>query len=107
VKPAAIEPLWNPAKVRFETSTHRTEGLEASAIWAIGYEYVEGPGRRVRARGHCEAMAMTGQGLALDVNGPPYPRHVDVVGWPDSEDERLLKAIEIAEKMTLELDPRP
>jgi hypothetical protein len=98
----------NERRSRFETSTHRTKGLSPGEIWAVGYRYVENLAqhRRIQARGHCEAALVTAQALSLDVNGRPYPRHVDVVGWPDSEDVQLAKATDIAEGMTLEVDPR-
>jgi hypothetical protein len=105
VKPAALLPQWNEYRRRFETSIHRTEGLRPDQIWAIGYRYVEKT-RRIRGRGHCQASLVTKQALHFDVNGEPYPRHVDVVGWPDEEDAQLMRATEIADGMTLELDPR-
>jgi hypothetical protein len=106
VKPAALLPQWNEDRNRFETSTHRTDGLRPDQIWAIGYRYVE-KNRRIRARGHSQASLVTAQALHFDINGEPYPRHVDVFGWPDGEDARLMRATEIADGMTLEIDPRP
>jgi len=51
-----------------------------------------------------------GRALQLDVNGLPYPRHVDIVGWPDPDghdkSKQLMKATEIADMMVLEIDPR-
>ena len=109
VKPAALMPQWNKRRNRFETSTHRTEGLLPGQIWAIGYRYVEnlGQNRRIRGRGHCQAALVTAQALHFHVNDRPYPRHIDVVGWPDGEDAQLMRATEITDNMILELDPRP
>jgi len=109
VKPAALLPYWNQKRRRFETSTHRTDDLRPEQIWAIGYRHVENlaQNRQIRGRGHCQAAVVTAQALGFHVNGRPYPRHVDVVGWPDEEDARLMRATEIADSMTLELDPRP
>jgi hypothetical protein len=106
VKPAALLPQWNEHRERFETSTHRTDGLRPDQIWAIGYRYVE-KNRRIRGRGHCQASLVTMQALHFDVNGEPYPRHVDVVGWPEDEHEQLMRATEIANSMRFEIDPRP
>ena len=109
VKPEAMMPLQNVARNRFETSTHRTRNLLPQQIWGIGYRYVEKEvqHRRIRGRGHCEARVVLTQELAFEVNGRPYPRHVDIVKWPDDEHEQLMKATEIADVMRLELDPRP
>jgi hypothetical protein len=46
------------------------------------------------------------QGLKLDVNGLPYPRHVDIIGWSPDKDARLMIATEIADKLALAIDPR-
>ncbi|MHC4402052.1 MAG: hypothetical protein ACYTG0_20460, partial [Planctomycetota bacterium] len=79
--------------------------------WELGYTHVEKieAGRTVRARCTGTVTMVRDRGMQLDVNGPPYPRHVDIVGWPpDSADnsKRLMIATEIANKMTLEIDPR-
>jgi hypothetical protein len=109
VKPPAVMPLWNKDRGRFETSIHRTDGLLPAAIWRIGYRYVENLSqqRRIRARGHCVASLVTEQGLGFHVNGRPYPRHTDLVGWPDGEDDQLMRATDIADRMQLEIDPGP
>ena len=105
----ALMPRWNKRRRRFETSTHRTQGLHPDQIWAVGYRYVEPAlqNSRIRGRGHCQAAVVTAQALGFHVNGRPYPRHIDVIGWPDEEDAQLMRATEIADSMTLELDPRP
>lgn len=43
--------------------------------------------------------------LSLDVNGEPFPIHVDIVGWPEEKDARMMKATEVADKLKLELAP--
>jgi hypothetical protein len=107
VKPPAVMPQWSQDRNRFETSTQRTDGLRSDEIWALGYRYVE-KNRRIKARGYCEASLVTAQAsLHFDINGEPYPRHADIVGWPADEDARLMLATEIANGMTLEVDPRP
>jgi hypothetical protein len=63
--------------------------------------------RVIKARGQGSYSLAKGQELSLDVNGPPYPRHVDLIGWPMTDkDARLMKATEIADKLLLEIDPR-
>lgn len=103
-------PYENKQKQRWETSAIRTDHLRAGEIWALGYLYAENvlAGRRIRARGIGEVAAITALALRLDVNGDPYPRHVDIVGWPNSNDKaaRMMVATEIANGMSLEIDPR-
>lgn len=101
-------PLFNAAKRRFETSTHRIAGLTDIQIWKLGYSCVENlaEGRAVKASGIGKFALATGQDLALDVNGEPYPRHVDIVNWPEDKDARLMRATEMADQLKLRVDPR-
>ena len=101
-------PMFNAAKGRFETSTHRITGLTDTQVWEVGYSYVENPAekRAVKASGIGKFELVTGQGLALCVNGEPYPRHVDIVNWPEDKDGRLMRATDIADKLRLHVDPR-
>ena len=104
-------PFENKQKQRWETSVIRTDHLQGEQIWALGYQYAENiqAGRRIRARGIGEVATVTAQGLQFDVNGDPYPRHVDIVGWPNGHDKaaRMMLATEIANSMSLEMDARP
>ncbi len=101
-------PMFNTAKGRFETSTHRVAGLTDPQVWELGYSRVENPaqGRVVKANCIGKFELATGQGLALDVNGEPYPRHVDIVNWPEDKNVRLMRATDIADKLRLHVDPR-
>lgn len=111
VRPPAMMPYENEEKQRLETSIFRSDRLEGGQIWALGYQYVENlpAGRRIRARGLGAVSDVLTQGLLLDVNGNPYPRHVDIVGWADGNGKaaRMMLATEIANRMTLETDLRP
>ena len=83
-------------------STHRL-------IWVLGYLYVEKkkPDRRIKARATGEVALVTSQDLLLEVNGEPYPRHADIIGWPTSgKPAQMMLATQIANEMILELDPR-
>jgi hypothetical protein len=69
--------------------------------------HVENPasGRLIKARGVGPFQLVTSNGLSLDVNGEPFPVHVDIVGWSEAKDARLMKATEIANELKLELAP--
>ena len=100
--------MFNNESQRLETSTYRNRGLAAGEIWKLGYANVENVAERrtIKARATGSFTHVTAP-LSLDVNGPPYPRHVDIVGWPAEKHAQLQHATNIADKLTLELDPRP
>ena len=72
----------------------------------VGYRYVESQDRHIRARGLGVVSFVTDVGFVFEVNGKPYPRHADIIGWHNEKHERLMKATEIANQMQLEMDPR-
>jgi len=100
--------MFNRTKSRWETSTHRTAHLTAAQIWEIGYRHVEDASRNrsIKARADGAFKVVVDRGLRLDVNGEPYPRHVDIVAWPEEKHARLMTATEIAVSLKLEVDPR-
>jgi len=103
-------PDFNEKKKRWETSIQRIARLTSSEVWAVGYQHAEHSAARrvIKARADGQIDQVTRQKLSLDVNGPPYPRHVDIVGWPESDkDARLMRATEISESLNLVMDPRP
>jgi hypothetical protein len=109
VKPQALLPRLNAAKERWETSVHRPEGLADGETWALGYAYVENVAEKrvIKARAVGPFTLVSDNGLTTDVNGPPFPRHVEIVGWsPDDKDVRLMHATQIADKLQLQIDPR-
>jgi hypothetical protein len=75
-------------------------------LWQLGYMHVEGatkPTIKARASGPC---ALVKPPLSLDVNGPPFPSHVDIIGWSSQKHVQLQHATNITDKLALELDPR-
>ena len=109
VVPAALLPRFSNVTARWETSTHRTDGLRRDHIWVLGYMYVENLSqrRRIKARGSGMVRAVTKAGLQFEVNGRPYPRHADLINWSNDKHTRLMAATVLAEEMTVEIDPRP
>lgn len=108
VKPPALLPMFNQDSQRFETSTYRNRGLAAGDIWKLGYANVENVAEHRKIKARCAgSFALVAAPLSLDVNGAPFPRHVDIVGWPAEKHAQLQRATNIADKLTLELDPRP
>jgi hypothetical protein len=105
VTPIGLLPIFNKGRQRWETSTHRIDGLPPALIWALGYRYVETlPHRRIKARASGEVALVTAQNLQYEVNGRPYPRHADIIGWSaDDKDVRMMAATEIANHMTLQV----
>jgi hypothetical protein len=107
VTPPALMPMFNAESQRWETSTFRNRELAAADIWKLGYANVENIAaqRTIKARA-IGSYTLVAAPLSLDVNGPPYPRHVDIVGWSAEKNVRMQHATNIADKLTLELDPR-
>lgn len=110
VKYTALMPLFNDESNRLETSIHRIDRLNTPESWQLGYDFVEKPDRIIKARGVMPARKLPkSSGLSLDVNGDPFPRHVDIIGWPPldtAKDDAMQLATEIADEMSLELDQR-
>lgn len=111
VNPTALMPYDNKNSKRWETSIIRTDGLQDREGWELGYQIHEASPapRRIKARAVGTAVIVTDQQLQFDINGDPYPRHADIIGWPvgDEKHARLALATEIANRMTLEVDTRP
>jgi hypothetical protein len=107
IKPPAVMPAFNKASDRFETSTFRTGALPVSAIWQLGYAQLESAGQsgRIKARA-IGSFSLVRAPLSLHVNGPPYPRHVDIIGWPAEKHAQMQHAARIADQLILEIDPR-
>ena len=103
---SGLLPKYNEQKNRWETSSHRTGGLRSEQIWLFGYLYVESEGRHIRARGIGVVSSVTDLGFGFEVNGKPYPRHADIIGWHDEKHQRQMKALELANRMQREMDPR-
>jgi len=107
--PGALLPLQNDETGRWETSIYRIDGLAAARIWTLGYTYLENvaENRHIKARASGLVSIVTGQGLQFDVNGRPYPRHADIIGWPNGDKHaRMMAAARIANELTLQIDPR-
>ena len=51
-------------------------------------------------------MHVSAAGLRVEVNGTPFPRHAEIIGWPDAKHEQLMRATTLAKVLRLELDPR-
>ncbi len=82
--------------------------MTPAQIWSLGYCYVENlPERRIKARGFGIVTLITAAELRLDVNGKPYPRHADIIGWPNGDKHnQLMAATKIANALDLAMDPR-
>lgn len=81
-----------------QTSVYRTEGLSSAEVWKIGDDLVGTPlGRPIPARADVGANIVYDQGLAIDPDGIPHPRHANIIGWPGSRSAQKLVAIKLAE----------
>lgn len=82
-------------------SVYATEGLDEQAIWRIADEHVASRERHVTARGDVGTSAVEAEGLTLEMNGLPHPRHANIVGWPETKEKQLPIAKRLASAATL------
>jgi hypothetical protein len=103
----AFLPNFNSTSNRFEKSVHRTDRLSTADLWKLGKIFVqdEQHQRIVKARAAGAARSILGAGLRLAINSSPWPRHADIVDWPDGKDAQKIIAISIANGFALEMAP--
>jgi hypothetical protein len=107
VKHHAFLPALSPHTRQFVKSVHRTDHLSNDNMWKLGKLFVENEesNRVVRARAAGAAQTISGAGVALSINGVPWPRHADIVGWPEEKHAQKLIAMDIANGFALEMAP--
>jgi hypothetical protein len=104
VKYAAFMPS---AKTR-NISVYRTSGCPEWRVWALGGLFVA---RRrlgkptLLARGDLAAHFILQEGLRVDPDPSPHPRHAVVTNWPDDKPQQRVKAMVLAQHATLFLRP--
>ena len=85
-------------------SIYRTEGLDEAEVWALADDQVtkNHPDRLpALARADTQAQKVLDLDLKFDPNGVPHPRHANIVGWPDDEVARQMKAVSLAKSAQL------
>jgi hypothetical protein len=86
-----------------KTSIYRTFGLTDAEVWTIGDEYVTKPHPGhlpILARADLQAQRVLDLDLKFDPDGSPHPRHANIIGWPDDQVARQMKAVSLASKPT-------
>lgn len=93
-----------------KTSVYRTEGLSEDGIWRIGQEFVvnayTGPNKgqlQIIGRGDLLARNVIAQGLKLEPEPSPHPRHAIISGWPGEKPDQIEIAKELEKHSTLVL----
>lgn len=79
--------------------------MTTEEVWSICAQYVDNApaNRTAKALGTCAASVVFEQGLLLDSDGDPHPKHANIVGWPTQKHAWKILQQKIAEKMTLHL----
>lgn len=86
-----------------EKSVYRTSGLMDSEIAEIGTRYVE-PGRsRLKGYSNQVAEVIFAQGLTVESDTRPHPRHANIKGWLTNDAANRIRAQKIAETASLKL----
>jgi len=86
-----------PPKEDGRLSVYRILGLGENEIWEIG-EHLRP--RALLARADIKATSVSETGLTIDGDDIPF-RHAHIVGWPQEDSAKKLKALELAEKARL------
>ena len=99
------EPL-QPNPSDWKTSVMRVDQLTEVQIWGLGQAWVE-PKRNksIRARADIDAAVVLQQPPLFLEHAPPPDEHMNIAGWPPTEDAVMVLAMELAEAATLH--PRP
>lgn len=96
--------MLNEKEKVWETSVFEVSGLRDDGVWQIARVHLMAgmTNRTLYGGAFIEASAIGEQGLAIYRDDNP-PRHGAIRGWPDSESERKLRALRLAESATLQL----
>ena len=76
--------------------------LPDEEIWTIGEQVGQQSGRTLRARADISVSMVYARELQVDPDEPPT-RHANITGWPETESEQELIAIELAAGASLKV----
>lgn len=91
-----------------QTSVYRTQGCSEPEVWKIGDKFVtELHARRlpVLARADLFASHILIAGLQIVPNPDPHPRHADIEGWPNEDEQIEMKLAYLSSKANLLVRP--
>lgn len=99
INTAAFDP-----KPQSELSVFRTRRLSQLQIWDLAEKYIS-PLRapRLKARGDLSISNVLDISLVFNPATESHKRHAVILGWPDSRDETLELAAELADRSLLHL----
>lgn len=98
VKPGAFIPAKSG-----KTSVFRTSGVSDAQNWILGETVAREVLRSLLARAEVQVSKVPAP-LRIDPSEPP-PRHANIINWPDSRDEQLMLALQIAQEARLLVKP--
>ena len=104
---------FNPTKATSEnpirqTSVYRTQSYSEPDIWKIGNEYVTKLHRQhapVLARGDLSASHILDAALQIIPKPDPHPKHANIEGWPNDDEQIEMKLAYLASKAKLKVRP--
>ena len=91
-----------------QTSVYRTQECPEPEIWKIGDRYVTGlhPQRLpVLARADLPASHILNAGLQIVPKPDPHPRHADIEGWPNEDEQVEMKLAYLSSNAMLIVKP--
>ena len=106
VNAVAFLPRREKKTGRLALSMLRTRRLSEQEILAVARKHLLPLVKRLFGRADLIAADIPRDTLRLDPDDKPYEGHVNVLGWPDNEEDQLELAGEIALKAKLNLLPQ-
>lgn len=105
ISPQAFKPRTPKQRDEvYETSVYCTNKLDHQEIWNLGDEYVTKPHPKkypVLARADLVAREVTDKDLQIVPHPTPHPCHANIRNWPNSPEEREMKAKMLAKAAQL------
>ena len=88
-----------PPKKSLKKSISVIEGLTEAEIWEDGrlVESLRTDEAQLKARADFSSQVVADVGLDIEYDRTPYPRHANLIGWPEDKDERQAKAQRLAD----------
>ncbi|MEX0720117.1 MAG: hypothetical protein WD059_05580 [Balneolaceae bacterium] len=99
VKPNAFMPAPDS-----QLSVFNIENLEEKEIKRISEKYVLPKRPQINIHGYAKNLAKDFKKAKLSIiKAEPPPKHINIGNWPESKDEQMIIAQELAEKATLNI----
>ena len=88
-----------------EVSVYRTDNLNESEIWTLGFEELKW--NMLHGRGELKTFEVTSESLRVEPEMSEHSLHANITNWPSKDFERENLAMKLALKAKLRINPTP